>query len=143
MQTAGESRWPGESCCSHSGDVTFIFHLSGIFLGTSKAINSEITYYARAAAKMMYATLLTILCKAQDLLNLHCGTVHTGGVSGIVWILEILNAWYVLETSSHITEEAARFRLLLLPDWICVIRKVVSFLRLLTCRKNKIQNVEK
>lgn len=129
MQNAGESRWPAESCCSDSGDgdMIFVFCLSSILLGPSKGINSEITYYACAASKMVYATLLTILCKAQDLLNLHCDALHTGRVSGIVWILEIRNAWYVQEISLHITEVAARFSLLLLLDWICVIRKVVSF----------------
>lgn len=55
-----------------------------------------------------------------------------------IWILERLNAWYVVEISSHITEGAARYRLLLPLDGVCLTRKVVPSLRLLNQRTNKI-----
>lgn len=111
-------------------------NLHSILLGSSKGINSERTYYAHAAAEIMYAIMLTNLCKAQDLLNLHSGTMHMGRISSIVWILEMPNASYVLEISSHITEEAARCRLLLLLHGICLTREVVPILRFLTQRTN-------
>lgn len=117
-----ERRRPGESCWSDSGngDSILVFNLSTILLGHSKGMNSERTYYACAAAEIMYAIMLRILCKAQDLLSLHSDTVHTGRISGIVWILEMLNAWQVLGISSRIMEGAARYKLLLPLDGICL-----------------------
>lgn len=140
MRNTGEGRQPGESCWSGpgDGDLISVFNLSSILPGTSKGINSERTYCSCAAAEIMHAIMLTILCKAQDLLSLHRGTVHIGKISGVVWILETLNAWYVLDISSHITEGAARYRLLLPLNGIYLTRTVVPFLKFLTCRTNKI-----